>query len=175
MAPCKNIKRKMSFVGAYILDEGDVFAVSDDKELELYPSLLPILRDHKKGAVGLVKDILDAQALADRLPPGITIRESPDYVIPGKPTVIVVLGARTVGMLSMISALAKACATSNLFAGWEMPRWRDSPRPRAPKTSNRDLHPRMRPKRWPKWAANWHRTRAQTTKQHMACGRIDWE
>lgn len=157
------------------MDEGDVFHVVDEKELELYPSLLPILRDHKKGAVGLAKDVLNAQALADRVPPGIAIRESADYVKSGKPTVVVVLGARTVGMLSMISALAKACATSNVFPGWEMPRWHDTPRQRRPKATYMDLHPRMRPKRWPKRAANWQRTRAQTTKQHMACGRIDWE
>jgi len=27
----------------------------------------------------------------------------------------------------------------------------------------------------PKRARNWHRTRAQTTREHMRCGRFDWE
>lgn len=27
----------------------------------------------------------------------------------------------------------------------------------------------------PKRAANWQRTRAQTTREHMRCGRFDWE
>lgn len=81
------------------------------------------------------------------------------------------------GGLCFLETLTQASKTANLFSGawkWHDDRY-EAPRERAPKLTWRQLHPRMRPRRAPKQAANWHRTRAQTTRAHMPCGRIDWE